>query len=157
VKERTTVLSDCRKYRYILWRTAPPDDFYAMFIGVNPSTADEVSDDPTIRKCRHFTKAWGFDSLCMVNLFAYRSTDPSVLRTTADEIIGPENDEWIKKAAQGAAVIVAAWGNNGNLSDRDVAVRALLKDFNVQCLGTTRDGSPKHPLYLKNSTELVSF
>ena len=154
--ERETILSEDRVYRYILWRTNPPDDYYAMFIGLNPSTADETADDPTIRRCVGFTKAWGLDSLCMVNLFAYRSTDPNALKT-AGEIVGPENDKWLWEAAQGAAVIVAAWGKPGKLAGRDSAVRHLLKDFSIKCLGKNGDGSPKHPLYLKASTELTDF
>ncbi len=72
-------LSKCRAYRYALWRTWDESKPFAMFVGLNPSTADELEDDPTIRRCINFSKLWGYGGLCMVNLFAYRATDPTAL------------------------------------------------------------------------------
>ena len=80
--DRKTRFSPCRRYRYTLWRDwnpLLPDNVYAMFIGLNPSTADETNDDPTIRRCINFAKSWGCDSFCMTNIFAFRATDPKVM------------------------------------------------------------------------------
>ncbi len=88
-------LSECRKYRYALWRTWDKSKPYAMFIGLNPSTADETENDPTINRCINYSKDWGFGGLCMVNLFAFRATDPSDMMASKDPI-GSDNDDWIK-------------------------------------------------------------
>lgn len=97
VTERRAYFSPCRKYRYSLWRewdatAETKHEGYAMIVGLNPSTADEIHDDPTIRKCINFAQAWGYRALCMTNLFAYRATKPNVMRAAA-EPVGPENDE----------------------------------------------------------------
>lgn len=149
--ERKTILSPCRTYRYTLWRefgSVLDDGRYVMFIGLNPSTADEVEDDPTIRRCIGYAKAWGYSALCMVNLFAYRATDPAVM-TKADNPIGPDNDKYLSTLAQGASVVVAAWGNDGAYRGRDAQVRAMIP--NLHCLSVTKSGQPGHPLYLKKN------
>ena len=148
--ERRTVFSACRKYRYVLWRQWDehnPD--YAMIIGLNPSTADEVEDDPTIRRCVDFSRRWGYGALCMVNLFAYCATDPARLKRCS-EPIGIDNNHWLVHLAADAGVIVAAWGVHGSLAGRDQAVKRLLPG-RLSCLGLTREGHPRHPLYLKQS------
>lgn len=119
-----------------------------MFIGLNPSTADETKDDPTIRRCRNFAKAWGYDALCMTNLFGYRATDPNEMK---DQIgpLGKDNLPTIERLAKEAGVVIAAWGVHGTHLDQDKVVRALLTD--LQCLGKTKDGHPRHPLYLPKS------
>ncbi|HEC24975.1 MAG TPA: DUF1643 domain-containing protein, partial [bacterium] len=98
-------LSECRKYRYALWRTWDELKPCAMFIGLNPSTADETEDDPTIKRCINYSKDWGYGGLCMVNLFAFRATSPSDMRASI-EPIGSDNDEWIQKLSKEAGVIV---------------------------------------------------
>lgn len=90
--KKTAKLSDCRTYRYELWRTWDESKPYAMFIGLNPSTADETEDDPTIRRCINFAKTWGYGGLCMTNLFAYRATQPEDMKRASDPI-GNKNDE----------------------------------------------------------------
>ena len=105
-------LSDCRKYRYALWRTWDAEKPFVMFIGLNPSTADETEDDPTIRRCINYAKDWGYGGLCMVNLFAFRATEPNDMKNAIDPI-GPENDEWLKNLSKDAGVIIGAWGNHG--------------------------------------------
>ena len=105
-------LSECRQYRYALWRTWDDSKPYAMFVGLNPSTADETDDDPTIRRCIVFAKDWGYGGLCMANLFAYRATDPSNMFSAQDPI-GPQNDVWLERLAKDAGIVVAAWGNHG--------------------------------------------
>jgi hypothetical protein len=80
-----------------------------MFVGLNPSTADETSDDPTIRRCIAFAKSWGYSALCMTNLFAYRATDPKIMKK-AQYPVGPDNDDYLKMLSAGAGVVIAAWG-----------------------------------------------
>ena len=142
--ERSANFSPCRTYRYALWRRWGRGD-YAMFIGLNPSTADEKSDDPTIRRCVGFAKSWGYGALCMANLFAYRATDPTEMKRAIDPI-GVENDFRLIELAKGAAVVVAAWGTHGEHKRRDQSVRLLVP--NLQYLRLTKDGHPSHPLYL---------
>ncbi|SIT46428.1 conserved hypothetical protein [Paraburkholderia ribeironis] len=148
---RETTFSPCRTYRYALWREFGgllDDSRYVMFIGLNPSTADETNDDPTIRRCIGYAKAWGYNALCVTNLFAFRATDPTVM-LNADDPVGPDNDSHLVKLAGGADMIVAAWGNDGSHRERDRIVRELLPG--LHCLALTRAGQPAHPLYLKGS------
>jgi len=140
--------SECRKYRYALWRTWDDSKPYAMFIGLNPSTADETEDDPTIRRCIGYSKSWGFGGLCMVNLFAFRATEPRDLMSSK-EPVGCENDLWIKRLANDAGVIVAAWGNDGSFMGRSEMVTASLTD--LKCLKMNKTGEPAHPLYQPGS------
>lgn len=119
-----------------------------MFVGLNPSTADETQDDPTIRRCIAFAKDWGYAGLCMTNLFAFRATDPKDMKAAA-EPTGSENDMHLKALAEGAGVIVAAWGANGTYKGRDAEVRRLLPALHY--LALTKDGHPGHPLYLRKT------
>jgi hypothetical protein len=154
--KRETILSPCRQYRYCLWREwNMMNQSYAMFVGLNPSTADEVEDDQTIRRCVEYAKQWGYGALCMVNLFAYRETQPAVMKAHAAPI-GAENDRWLLELAKDAGVIVAAWGVNGTHLKRDKAVMQLLEG-KLSYLKTTQDGHPSHPLYLKKSLKPLSF
>lgn len=124
-------LSDCRKYRYALWRTWDESKSYAMFIGLNPSTADETENDPTIRCCITFAKEWGYGGLCMANLFAYRATEPSDMMSAQDPV-GLKNDICLKNLAKDAGVLIAAWGNNGAYLGRSKEVLMTLP--NMMCL-----------------------
>ena len=145
----TTTFSPCRTYRYSLWRRwGRPEQGYAMFIGLSPSTADEVEDDPTVRRCIQFAKDWGYGALCMTNLFAFRATDPAVMKAHP-EPIGPDTNAVLAELANNAGVVVAAWGNHGSHSARDRQVIALLP--NLHCLKVTKAGQPSHPLYLRKS------
>jgi hypothetical protein len=145
---RETIFSPCRHYRYVLWREWEATNMeYAMFIGLNPSTADEVRDDPTIRRCAGYARRWGYGALCMTNLFAYRATKPALLKAHARPI-GADNDIWLAQLAESAALIVAAWGIHGARLNRDQAVMRLLKG-KLTCLHKTKAGHPQHPLYLK--------
>jgi hypothetical protein len=147
--QRSAQFSPCRTYRYSLWRAWPdllsPAKGYAMFIGLNPSTADETADDPTIRRCIGFARAWGYEGLCMTNLFAFRATDPADM-LAHPEPVGNDNDHYLVRLAQGAALVVAAWGAHGRHRGRDAQVVRLLPA--LHCLRLTRGGSPAHPLYL---------
>src|SRR5262249_29840293 len=141
--KRQTVFSACRSYRYVLWREWDKlNPEYAMFIGLNPSTADEVEDDPTIRRCVGYAKRWGYGALCMTNLFAYRATDRELMNRQPTPV-GADNDRWLVECARDAAVVVAAWGADGGHLQRDRAVIRLL-GRNLMCLSKTKKGRPGH-------------
>lgn len=116
-----------------------------MFIGLNPSTADEKLNDPTIRRCIAFAQSWGFGSLCMTNLFAYRATQPTDM-LAQDDPVGPENDEYLRALASVSSVVVAAWGTHGTHYGRNNTVRSMLPRLHY--LRLTKEGHPGHPLYL---------
>lgn len=139
------IFSACRTYRYGLWRNWIGGEGFAMFVGLNPSTADETADDPTIRRCIGFAKAWGYAGLCMTNLFAFRATEPKEMLRAADPI-GPGNDDALCRLANYAGVIIAAWGAHGTHLGRDRTVRSMLPKLHY--LRLTKDGHPGHPLYL---------
>lgn len=142
--------SPCRRYRYELWRTWDDSAPCAVFIGLNPSTADETQDDPTIRRCMRFARDWGFGRLCMLNLFAIRETDPKKMML-AEDPVGKLNDATLNRMTVGARMVVAAWGVHGEHMNRGNAVRRMLTG-RLHHLGLTKAGHPKHPLYLKAST-----
>jgi hypothetical protein len=179
---RETTFSPCRFYRYTLWRewgnidpimdllcTIERAQFgwshignrnqFIQFIGLNPSTADEKMDDPTVRRCINFAKAWGFGGMCMTNLFAFRATDPNTMKSEKHPIehLPGWQAETISAVALAAGLIVAAWGKDGAHLKRGEEVQRLLQKFQVQCLGQNGDGSPKHPLYLASITRPVPF
>jgi hypothetical protein len=144
-------------YRYLLWREWHPDSPRLALIMLNPSTADEQKNDPTIRRCIGFAHAWGFGSVEVVNLFAYRATDSKEL-LKVDDPVGAENDGYIVQAVERCSYVVVAWGTKGILLDRDRQVLQLLGDRpNVGCLGVTKGGHPRHPLYLRGDAGLVGF
>lgn len=150
------VFSPCRIYRYVLWRPLG-DGPYAMFIGLNPSTADESTDDPTIRRCVGFAKREGMGALCMTNVYAYRATDPRVMMNAVAPA-GPDNGHWLTECAKSAALVICAWGKHA--APREVgSVLSILRRYNprIRCLGTNKDGSPKHPLYLSSSSPLLPY
>lgn len=149
---KDAALSKCRKYRFALWRTWDESRPYAMFIGLNPSTADEAEDDPTIGRCINFAKSWGYGGLCMTNLFAYRATEPSEM-LGAEAPIGAENDSWLVEMSKNAGVVVAAWGNHGGHLGRSREVVHLIPDLHYLKLNVT--GEPSHPLYLKKTLKPV--
>ena len=151
----TAIFSTCQQYRYFLSRQISLTGGSILFIGLNPSTADHRYDDPTIRRLRGFTERNGFGSFGIVNLFAYRSADPVLMKGFSDPV-GPDNDAEILKAAKSADLIVAMWGNHGRHKKRHVEVMSLIVDLGIpiKCFGHNNNGTPKHPLYLKSNTEL---
>lgn len=157
--KRNTVISSCEKYRYQLWRewgsASAVDNSYVLFIGLNPSTADGLTDDPTLRRCISFSKKWGYESLCMVNLFAYRTTNPDMLYKV-ESPIGEENNQFLLNAVTNASITVAAWGNKGVFLGRDQEVKKMIKGQSY-CLGLTKRKQPKHPLYIPKKQELIDF
>lgn len=142
-------------YRYWLTRTWGTGG-HATFVMLNPSTADANEDDPTIRRCIGFAKAWGLGGLRVVNLYALRSTDPKGLWKASDPV-GPDNDHWLREAAFHAVrlglPIVAAWGANAK-PGRVAQVLALPSMDRLTALGVTKDGAPRHPLYLRADSRL---
>lgn len=160
VSERDAILSPCRLYRFALWRRWDLEGDTAMFIGLNPSMADESQDDPTIRRCVAFAKAWGYAGLCMTNLFAYRATDPGDMIDSARagiDIIGKDNDHWLRHCAERAGVVVAGWGAQAAwaMPGRVAAVRSMMPRLHY--LRLTKDGHPGHPLYLPASLRPVEW
>ncbi len=131
-------------------------DGHVTFIGLNPSTADETKDDPTIRRCIGFAKSWGFGGINMLNLFAYRSTDPNKLKVVVDPV-GPENDVFLSMYCDVIGLNVVCWGTRGGFMDRGEKVIALLGRECLSCFGFTNGGHPKHPLYLKRDTSVISL
>lgn len=147
--------SRCRTWRYALWRTWDAHAPYAMFIALNPSTADEVLNDPTVTRCMGYARDWGYGGLCMTNVFAYRQTDPELMKLTGDPV-GPRNDHWIRQLARNAGIVVAAWGNHGAFRQRDAQVRRQLAGT-LHCLRVTRQGQPEHPLYLPRGLNAIPW
>ncbi len=128
-----------------------------MVVGLNPSTADEQFDDPTLRRCIAFAKREGMGALCMTNVYAYRATDPNVMMA-APNPVGPANGRWLAECANGAGLIICAWGKHADQDNRR-SVLSILRSQNerVMCLGKNLDGSPKHPLYLAGNSPLIPY
>jgi len=140
----SAVLSACGKYRYELHRVWDRSKAAVLFIGLNPSTADAQIEDNTSRVCIGYAKKWGYGSLLIGNLFAFRSTDPQALKVAIDPV-GPMNDKHLKRLHSLAALTVCAWGNPGAFRGRDKTVLNLIA--NPHCLVQLRSGRPGHPLY----------
>lgn len=148
-------LSPCNLYRFRLWRTWDESKPAALFCGLNPSTADATQDDPTIRRCIRFAQDWGWGGLVMVNLFAFRSTDPDALwQSKWPNPIEEENLEHVRRAVAEAGVCVAAWGAHGLGMRRFWSLHVVGIQPDWRCLGTTKDGGPRHPLYIPATTPL---
>ena len=154
-----TILDGAREYRYTLERTWNPDADRVLFVMLNPSTADATTDDATIRRCRGFAVSWGKGGIVVGNLFALRSTDPKGLFRHRDPV-GPENDKHLERLARECEMVVAAWGNSASsvpaFRKRQEFVKELLRG-RMQCLGTNKDGTPKHPVRLSGDTQLQPF
>lgn len=151
------VFSQDRKYRYLLGRQTGPNDQSCLFIMLNPSTADETQNDPTVRRCEGFSALWGYGNLVVANIFAFRSTSPLRL-AVQDDPVGPENDYWIMRAAKVADKVILAWGNWGEFRGRGNRVRGMLDAENIEYhhFGLTKANQPRHPLYLRKDQELIS-
>ncbi|MFK5951230.1 MAG: DUF1643 domain-containing protein [Methylococcales bacterium] len=148
------IFSECRNYRYALWRTWDKSKPYAMFIGLNPSTADEIENDNTINRCISFATDWGYGGLCMTNLFAFCTKDPDEMKA-AKNPIGPENNEWLNKLSNNAGIIIAAWGDDGSHLGRSKEVIAMFP--NLKCLKINKTGEPAHPLYQPGSAVPINM
>lgn len=160
VEVSRAVFSPCRRWRYTLTRVWEPHDddpLSCLFVCLNPSTADEKNDDPTVRRCIAFARSWGYSSLTVCNIFALRSTDPKALYVDLWDAVGAANDEHIAREAARHELVVAAWGNHGQLTRRGVQVMKLLRrhapDGVVHVLGLNSTLEPKHPLYIAGDTK----
>lgn len=145
--------SACRKYRYVLWRIWEPAKPRVMFIGLNPSSANESTDDPTIRRVKAMAKNWGFGGVYMTNLFSYVSPYPEDLLTCIDPVFG--NDQWLGKISILCSDIIFAWGNFKEAQERAKQVIAMFP--NAKALHINKNGSPKHPLYVKGDVVPILF
>lgn len=151
-------ISPCGRYRTRLRRVWAEDEPSCVFIGLNPSTADGTTDDPTIRRCVAFARRWDYGSLVMVNLYGYRSPEPaalwprwpmSALDPTGGDPIGPDALLW--SSCREAGIVIAAWGTFPKAALRAQVVMDVLHQDGVplHVLGLTADGSPRHPLYIR--------
>jgi hypothetical protein len=167
------VFSDDLKFRYLLTRRWAKDGWTVTWIMLNPSTADEVELDPTLRRCADFSNRWGASGMEVVNLFALRSPDPKDLkRFGLMRAIGQDNNRHIRESYERSTVTIAGWGVHGSLINRDSHVIRILEHQHtvhcanryqagarvcecprIFCLGTTKGGQPKHPLYLPKNTK----
>lgn len=160
---KETVFSPCRQYRYTLWREwlmegGAHGQRHVQFIGLNPSTADETKDDPTIRRCIQFAKDWGYGSICMTNLFAWRETDPRKMMKQPNPV-GEDNQHHLLTISSKAGIVIAAWGTKGAHLCQDLTVRSWLASVGIKlhCLRKTKEGHPEHPLYLPASLKPIEF
>ncbi len=144
-------------YRYLLWREWDSSSKTVSFIMLNPSRADAEVNDPTITRCINFASSWGYGRLEVVNLFAYRTPHPSLLKQVA-EPIGKDNDRYILETAQHSDRLILAWGNHGTWLQQDLYVLELLKNHtHLYCFGVTKKGCPRHPLYLQRTSKPQLF
>jgi hypothetical protein len=144
------LFSPCRRWRYLLWRRWDRDKPVCVFVGLNPSTADETVDDPTVRRMKRYAADWGYGSLWVLNAYAFRATDPAKMKAQGSNAVGPRNNEYLRTAAQQADIVVAAWGVHCD----DVRQSAVQREVaavhcDLHALGFTNNGRPRHPLYLK--------
>ncbi len=148
------ILSKNRKYRYVLSRIWDESKPTVMIIGLNPSTADETENDPTIIKCIDFAKSWGYGGVYMLNLFGFRATKPKDMFNT-DEPIGQDNDKYIEEYSKICDKVICAWGNDGSYKNRSKDI--LSKIENTYYLKLNQTGEPAHPLYLKGDLIPIKF
>ncbi len=150
----TAEYSDCENYRYALTRVWDSAGQKVMFVMLNPSTATEVQNDPTVERCERRARALGFGAFRVTNIFAWRDTDPFKMRK-AKEPVGPLNDKAILDGCDWADLIVAAWGTHGEHLGRGAFVEKLLRETTtpIHHLGLSKAGHPKHPLYIAYSQQ----
>lgn len=152
------IFSACETYRYQLWRIWDESHPPAVFVMLNPSTADEAVNDPTVERCERRARMMGYGGLRVANIFALRSTDPDALYQHADPV-GPQNDAAILESVNGAGIVICAWGGHGKLNDRGAFVLGLLREAGVipHYLKLNGDGTPKHPLYVGYADRPVAW
>ncbi len=154
VVEKDATLSKCGRYRYELIRRWGPGSL-ATFVMLNPSKADHKVDDPTVRKCMKFARKWGYSGIRVVNLFAWRATDPAALKKVPrEDLVGPYNNDHILHACKSPGMVVLAWGAHGGLHGRDQEVIKVLQEKFVDYhhLGRTKHGLFRHPLFIRDNT-----
>ena len=154
--ESIATYSDCERYRYALTRVWDPTGQKALFIMLNPSTATEYQNDPTVERCERRARTLGFGAFRVTNIFAWRDTDPKKMRAAVDPV-GPQNDVVILDSLAWSDRVIAAWGTHGAHLQRGPQMEALLRyaDAPLWHLGLTKDGHPKHPLYIGYAVQPV--
>jgi len=152
----TAVYSDCERYRYSLIRQWHDTGRKVLFVMLNPSTATEFQNDPTVQRCERRARALGFGGFAVTNIFAYRATDPAQMRAQADPV-GPENDQAIADGVDWADQIICGWSNHGAHLGRGAKVTALLRRMQkpLYVLRLTKPGHPMHPLYVGYAVQPV--
>lgn len=156
--ESGAVFSPCGLYRYRLWRYWDRAKLPLCFLMLNPSTADDLENDPTVERCQRRALMMGFGGLEVVNIFAFRSTDPAGLLTISDPV-GPENDAAIKQACRLAGMVVCAWGEHGKIGGRSEKILEMLAadEISAHALAVNSSGEPKHPLYVSYDLRPMPF
>jgi len=152
------IYSDCDRYRYALTRTWDASGRRLLFIMLNPSKATEVMNDPTVERCERRARALGYGAMRVCNVFAWKETDPAKLKK-AKAPVGPDNDRSLIEATAWADDVLCAWGVHGAHQDRHLEVEHLLSTNaqELNCLGTTKDGHPRHPLYVAYAQPLLPW
>lgn len=152
----TAEISSCGRYRYVLTRTWDAALPVLVFCMLNPSTADEWEDDPTIRRCMGFARREGCGGIAVVNLFAWRSTNPDKLPLLDADKAGPDNTEHVARTVKGRRVIVAYGAHFSAHPFVALPFLELLRSnaVSIHCLGTTKSGAPRHPLYVRGDAPL---
>lgn len=152
------IYSDCERYRYSLTRVWDEAGQKALFVMLNPSTATEVQNDPTVERCERRARALGFGAFQVTNIFAWRDTDPKKMRKAADPV-GPENDAAILQGCDWADQVICAWGTHGEHLGRGEDVERLVRGTKAGLfhLGLTQAGHPKHPLYIAYTQQPVRW
>ena len=145
----SAVYSPCGHYRYLLTRVWELGGPKALFVMLNPSTATELQNDPTVERCERRARALGYGSFRVTNIFAWRATDPRAMRAVADPV-GPLNDAALIVSAGWADLVVCAWGTHGAHLGRGALVATMLRSTGkpLHHLGLSQQGHPKHPLYI---------
>lgn len=157
--ERDAVISECGKYRYLLRRTWDHAKPRVLFVMLNPSTADASIDDATIRSCIRLSKGLGYGSFEVVNLMAWRATKPDDIPNKPSEAMGPNNPRTIESAVSRCDVVICAWGAHPYAERFRGGVLDIIRLYRpaAYCLGKTKSGAPKHPLYIKSGTPLETY
>ncbi|HNQ92807.1 MAG TPA: DUF1643 domain-containing protein [Alphaproteobacteria bacterium] len=154
---KEAIISPCKKYRYFLNREIKSEGKTLTFIMLNPSTADASDDDPTIRRCIGFCNSLGYSKLNVVNLFAFRSTNPKELLKVNDPV-GPENLSYIEKTIHSSDMVICAWGAKySSIKNQDKHILSLLKHYDLYALKVTKNGCPHHPLRLSSDLRPILF
>jgi hypothetical protein len=166
---RSAEISECGRYRWWLRRSWQLWDGQGLhvqgkgvccFVMLNPSTADGMQDDPTIRRCIGFARDWGYNTLSVRNLFPWRATDPKELKNPNVDVFGGDRGESELLAACTADFVLAAWGGDVPFGRGERAVKLFQHHFPgkpLHCLGKTKSGNPRHPLYVKASAVPIPF
>ena len=154
-KATGAIFSDDRKYRYALWRLWSMTRKPLMFIGLNPSTATEITNDPTVVRCMTRAAKNGFGGLLVANLYAFVSSNPNVLTGEEENYVGKDTDEYILSMSKMAEVVVCGWGSFPAVNGRADAVLKMVQD--PHCLGVNMDGHPKHPLYISYDKQIMKY